>query len=294
MHLKKIVVAEDDDAIAHMVNMALGDAGYLCLRARDGQEALNLVRTHTPDLLVLDVMMPRMDGIEVTKRLRDDVLLSKTPIMMLTALSEVDQKIKGFDAGADDYVTKPFDLRELSARVRALIRSARRERERSPSTDLPGSSAIENRIDELLSQGGGGASVLHVDVAGFDTYADNVGFAEAQDLVRRLGEQVLIRVREGGGTHGFVGHLGGVDFIAVADTDLSEALAANLVSEFDSRRSDWFSGESGDALALTIGVVSIGNEKHTGDGEELKRRLGGAMKLAKQRQGSNYVVARTS
>ncbi len=122
MHLKKIVIAEDDDAIAHMVNMALGDAGYLCLRARDGQEAVNLVRTHTPDLLVLDVMMPRMDGIEVTQRLRKDVLLSKTPIMMLTALSDVDNKVKGFEAGADDYIIKPVDPAELRARVQVGAR----------------------------------------------------------------------------------------------------------------------------------------------------------------------------
>jgi DNA-binding response OmpR family regulator len=78
MLLKKIVVAEDDDAIAHMVSMALGDAGFLCLRASDGEEALNLVRLHTPDLLILDVMMPRMDGIEVARRIKGEVVLSKT------------------------------------------------------------------------------------------------------------------------------------------------------------------------------------------------------------------------
>ena len=78
--LNKIVIAEDDDAIAHMVNMALGDAGFLCMRARDGDEAINLVRHHAPDLMVLDVMMPRTDGLEVVRRLRADVQTSRTPV----------------------------------------------------------------------------------------------------------------------------------------------------------------------------------------------------------------------
>ena len=143
MLLKKIVVAEDDDAIAHMVSMALGDAGYLCIRARDGEEALRITKIHQPDLLVLDVMMPRLDGRQVASKLKEDVILSKIPILMLTALSDVDSRIQGLDAGADDYMSKPFDLREFSARIRALIRSARRERDRNPTTDLPGSVAIE-------------------------------------------------------------------------------------------------------------------------------------------------------
>ena len=139
MLLNKIVVAEDDDAIAHMVNMALGDAGFLCLRARNGEEAINLVKVQSPDLLILDVMMPRCDGMEVVRKLRGDVLTSKTPILMLTALGTVEHKVEGLEAGADDYVTKPFDLRELAARVKALIRASRRERERNPTSGLPGS-----------------------------------------------------------------------------------------------------------------------------------------------------------
>jgi CheY-like chemotaxis protein len=293
MMLKKIVVAEDDDAIAHMVNMALGDAGFLCLRARDGQEALNLVRTHTPDLLVLDVMMPKMDGIEVTKKLRADVLLSKTPILMLTALTGIDEKVAGFDAGADDYVTKPFDLRELSARVRALIRSAQRERERSPTTDLPGSTAIENRLIELLSAGGGGAAVIHVDLDGFDGYADRVGFARAEELGKRLGQMLLTQIRDQGETpDAFVGHLGGADFIIIADIDEAESIAAAIVREFESRRDDWVDSEAGAGLTLACAVVPVGSETSTAGGEEIKHRLASTLRAAKEAEGSTYVVWR--
>ena len=143
---KKVVIAEDDDAIAHMVSMALGDAGFLCLRAYDGEEALRLVRAHDPDLLVLDWMMPRVDGIEVARRLKSDVMWSRTPILMLTALASVEDQVEGIEAGADAYLPKPFDLREFQAKLKALIRATRRERDRNPTTDLPGSRAIDNHL----------------------------------------------------------------------------------------------------------------------------------------------------
>src|SRR5438045_9753766 len=101
MLLKKIVIAEDDDAIAHMVNMSLGDAGFLCLRARDGDEALKLVKAHDPHLLVLDVMKPKMDGLEVARRLKADVTWYRTRILMLTDLAGIDDQVQGLEAGAD-------------------------------------------------------------------------------------------------------------------------------------------------------------------------------------------------
>src|SRR4029453_8076269 len=100
MLLKKIVVAEDDDAIAHLVAAARGGAGFLCLRAHDGDEAISLARREAPDLLILDVMMPHVDGLEVAKRLKSDVLSSRIPILMLPSLSGVVARGRGFDAGA--------------------------------------------------------------------------------------------------------------------------------------------------------------------------------------------------
>src|SRR5204863_5133894 len=105
--LKKVVVGEDEDAIAHLIEATLGDAGYLCLRGRDGEAALELVRNEAPDLLILDVLMPKMDGLDTVRRLKADPVLSKVPVLMLTSLSDVDDKVRGLNAGADDYLGKP-------------------------------------------------------------------------------------------------------------------------------------------------------------------------------------------
>jgi len=287
MLLKKIVIAEDDDAIAHMVNMALGDAGFLCLRARDGDEALKLVKAHDPDLLVLDVMMPRVDGLEVARRLKADVMWSRTPILMLTALASTDDQVAGLEAGADAYMSKPFDLREMSARVKAMVRTARRERNRNPTTNLPGSRAIDEEIEGALKSGKPTA-VVHIDILNFDTYADTIGIARSEDTVKNLGAWLLEAARAASGGGAFVGHIGGSDFLAVLSPEHREPFLTGAEAAFDSKRSEL----PGDAssLHLVAGVAHTeGLTLNTG-ADELGRRLGKAMKLAKAAGKTGHVV----
>lgn len=294
MLLKKIVVAEDDDAIAHLVSATLGDAGFLCLRARDGDEALVLTRREAPDLLILDVMMPKVDGLEVAKRLKADVLASRIPILMLTSLGSVDDRVKGLDAGADDYLSKPFDLRELAARVRALIRAAKRERDRNPTTNLPGAGAVEDHVDGLLKSKTP-CAVLYLDVDHFEAYADAFGFRRADDVVAELGRLLLERARLLSGGSAFVGHVGGDDFILVTAPEVAEELARGLVEAFDAQVPRWYSGGETGAeqmarrMTLSIAVVDA---QATGarTTEELARFLAQTKRASKKRGGSNYVV----
>ncbi|HSK00396.1 MAG TPA: response regulator [Kofleriaceae bacterium] len=287
MLLKKIVIAEDDDAIAHMVNMALGDAGFLCLRARDGDEALKLVKAHDPDLLVLDVMMPKMDGLEVARRLKADVMWSRTPILMLTALAGIDDQVQGLEAGADAYMAKPFDLREMGARVKALIRAARRERDRNPTTNLPGSRAIDEEIEGALKSGKPTA-VIHIDVLSFDAYADTIGIARSEDTVRSLGQFLLESARAASGGGAFIGHIGGSDFIAVVAPEHVEPFLSNAESSFDTKRSS-FPGDTG-SLCLVAGIAHTEGLTLNGGADELGRRLGKAMKQAKAAGKTGHVV----
>lgn len=287
MLLKKIVVAEDDDAIAHMVNMALGDAGFLCLRARDGEEALRLVKHHDPDLLVLDIMMPRVDGLEVARRLKGDVMWSRTPILMLTALAGVENQVHGIDAGADSYMSKPFDLRELGARVKALVRASRRERDRNPTTNLPGSRAIDEEIESALRLGKKTA-VLHFDILQFDSYADGVGVQRSEETVRALGQLLLEAARQASGGGAFVGHIGGSDFIALLAPEHAQAMVDRAIGAFEARRAEIAPGES-QSLALVVASAETEGLPASG-ADELGRRLGRAMKQAKASGKSGHVA----
>lgn len=287
MLLKKIVIAEDDDAIAHMVNMALGDAGFLCLRARDGDEALKLVKAHDPDLLVLDVMMPRVDGHEVARRLKADVMWSRTPILMLTALAGVENEVTGLEAGADAYVSKPFDLREFAARCKALIRASRRERDRNPTTNLPGSRAIDEEIEGSLKSGKPTA-VVHIDILNWDSYQDTIGIARSEDTVKNLGQWLLDAARQASGGGAFVGHMGGSDFIAVVSPEHVDPFVKRAESAFDGHRAT-LPGDAS-ALALCLAIAHTDGLTLNGGADELGRRLGKAMKLAKATGKTGHVV----
>jgi DNA-binding response OmpR family regulator len=116
-----VLAADDDEDILELIVFRLERSGYTVLRASDGAQALELARSSQPDLAVLDVMMPKMDGFEVTRRLREDEATSKMPIILLTARSQEADVERGFDAGADDYIRKPFSPQELRSRVQAIL-----------------------------------------------------------------------------------------------------------------------------------------------------------------------------
>jgi DNA-binding response OmpR family regulator len=116
-----VLAADDDEDILELIAFRLEHSGYTVLQARDGEEALDLARTSRPDLAVLDVMMPKIDGFEVTRRLREDDSTTRMPIILLTARTQEADVQRGFDAGADDYIRKPFSPQELGARVQAIL-----------------------------------------------------------------------------------------------------------------------------------------------------------------------------
>lgn len=116
-----ILVADDEDDVRDLVVYRLSRSGYDVVEARDGEEALQLAARTAPDLAVLDVMMPKVDGYEVTRRLRGDAATSRIPVILLTSRSQESDVSQGFEVGADDYLKKPFDPDELTARVRALL-----------------------------------------------------------------------------------------------------------------------------------------------------------------------------
>jgi two-component system alkaline phosphatase synthesis response regulator PhoP len=120
--MTSILIVDDEPSLVWAMQLNLADEGYKILTAHDGETALALARRHPPDLIVLDILMPRLDGIQVCRKLRQDPGLAAIPVLFLTALSAVQDRIAGLDHGGDDYMVKPFDLGELKARIRALLR----------------------------------------------------------------------------------------------------------------------------------------------------------------------------
>ena len=169
--MTRILLADDEQDLIWAMRHSLSDEGYEILTAYDGVEALAVARRHRPDLIVLDINMPRLDGLQVCHQLRRDPLLAAAPILFLTVRSATEDRICGLDAGGDDYLAKPFDLRELKARVRALLRR------RQPAAE-GGQAAAEDRdfllvagpltLDRHTRQVHVGANVLQLTPAEFD------------------------------------------------------------------------------------------------------------------------------
>lgn len=134
--MAKIIVVDDDPAIQTLVKVNLEMQGHKVLTANDGVEGYALVQQELPDLVVLDVMMPNVDGYTVCQRIRKNPETEGIPVLMLTALGVVEDKVKGFDVGADDYLVKPFDLPELQVRVRALLRRAGQVPKSASTSDI--------------------------------------------------------------------------------------------------------------------------------------------------------------
>ena len=141
---QKILIIEDEEGIIHLLNLYLKDAGYTVVAARDGADGMALHAREQPDLVILDIMLPAIDGFEVCRRIR---AWSKTPILMLTARSGEEDRINGLELGADDYLVKPFSPRELVSRVRAILRRTTGQE----NAEVRTVAAPEKQVNNILS-----------------------------------------------------------------------------------------------------------------------------------------------
>src|SRR5437588_10187053 len=148
---RKVLVVDDEAVLVETIAYNLEQAGYEVTTAADGASALEAAQRETPDLVILDIMLPEMDGLEVCRLLRRENNTATVPIMMLTAKGDEIDKVVGLEVGADDYVTKPFGRRELLARVRALLRRAEYARVRDDCKDKSATSEVQKNTREWIA-----------------------------------------------------------------------------------------------------------------------------------------------
>jgi diguanylate cyclase (GGDEF)-like protein len=227
-----LVVVDDDPDIARFVEVNLTLEGFDVLLAHDGADGLDLIQRHQPALAIVDVMMPKIDGYELTKLVRANPLTAPIPIIMLTARGFTADKVVGLTAGADDYLVKPFDTMELIARVRATLRRNQENREISPLTGLPGNTRILREIADRV-RGGSAYAVCHIDVDRFKSVNDAYGFARGDDFITALARALHHAIQQVGPPPAFLGHIGGDDFIVVCTPEQIRPLTERSVSEFE-------------------------------------------------------------
>src|SRR5215470_73161 len=211
-NVTRILLAEDDPHIREIVALQLSIAGYKAIEAPDGLAALERAAEELPDLALLDVMMPGLDGYEVCRRLRASYRTRHIPIIFLTAKASLDDKLHGLGDGANDYITKPFEMNELLQRVRNALEWSRQQRAASPLTGLPGNLSIDAEVRRRLDEQQPFA-LLSIDIDSFKSFNDRYGYQRGDETIRSLARILEESVQQPGVSGAFVGHIGGDDFV---------------------------------------------------------------------------------
>ncbi len=231
----RILVADDDPILCMLLRETLRDAGYEVLVAHNGDELVRLAQEQSPDLLLVDLMMPLMDGFEAIRQLRNDTRTAHLPMIILTARGDSSEVVTGFDSGADDYIVKPYDIDVLLARIRSHLRRASQLPVRNPLTGLPGNVLLQAELDHHLSQQQG-FDLIYIDLDNFKAFNDAYGFARGDRAIHLLAN-VLIEVAP---KEDFLGHIGGDDFVIIHFGLHVEELCRNIIATFDARVSSLY------------------------------------------------------
>ncbi|MCM8780667.1 MAG: response regulator [Candidatus Omnitrophica bacterium] len=228
----KILIVDDDPDIRDVLRLTLSEENYTILEAQDGEEALKIIKTKSPDLVLLDYKLPKIDGREVLHRVRKDILLRHLPIIMVTGKGDVDDKVDGIEAGADDYIVKPFEPKELLARIRMILRRTESDLEANPLTRLPGNVSILNELTRRLESQSKFA-VCYIDLDKFKAYNDTYGFEHGDEVIRETARILIRVVQQCGNPDDFIGHIGGDDFVVVTTPNIVDSICQKIISSFD-------------------------------------------------------------
>jgi diguanylate cyclase (GGDEF)-like protein len=239
---ERVLVVEDEPNIREIINFNLENWGFEVIQANDGETALAMAEEYSPDLILLDLMLPKMDGIEVCRRLKSGFWTSRIPIIMLTAKKEIKDKVRGMEVGADDYITKPFSREELEARVKMVLSRTRSQRERNPLTGLPGQIAVQGRVEQLLAEREP-FTLLYLDLDNFKGFNDYYGHKRGDEVIKLLADVVVGVVGHKGSRGDYVSHIGGDDFTVVCAPGKAGEVADSIVAEFEGRVTSLFAPE---------------------------------------------------
>jgi len=256
---ERVLVADDDPDILTVVKINFDLDGFDVDTAVDGEDALQKATATPPDVIVLDIMMPRMDGLTALHRLRSQASTANIPIILLTARGLPEDRVRGLELGADDYITKPFDITELAARVRSVLRRTQAARDLSPLTGLPGNFRITAEIEKSISSEADFA-LVHGDLDNFKAFNDHYGFMRGDEVIRFCAKCFHDAADNLGIQDVFVGHIGGDDFVAIIPPDVSESFAKEVIERFDDGILDLY--DTADALRGYIEVIDRRGERY--------------------------------
>jgi DNA-binding response OmpR family regulator len=231
MSTGRILVVEDDPDISKMLRIYFDSQGYEVLVEMRGGDALETCAKKMPNVVVLDINLPDMNGYEVCRELRSNLRTKHIPIIFLTQKDERSDKIKGLELGADDYITKPFDIEELKLRVQGAMRRARFENLTNPVTSLPSSKLIEEQLKIIKNRQDW--TLLYIGINYMDVFTDVQGPVALEDVLRFTASVLTETIEKYGTLNDFIGHAGSNDFIIVTQSGTAGKICREIASRFE-------------------------------------------------------------
>lgn len=224
----KILIVEDDPDVAEMLTAYFRTQDYEVFTVNWGEDGVRSALQVNPDLAILDIRLPDIDGYEVARRLRTDRRTSEIPIIFLTEKRDRADRLQGLELGADDYITKPFDVQELRLRVRNALKRVSQGSLTNPVTGLPEGTLVDEKLSEVL--GKEGTSLLFVSLQNMATFREAYGFVASDDVLRAVSLMIVNTMREFSRPEDFLGHLSATEFVLIV-------LPSNLAALSDKLRS---------------------------------------------------------
>jgi diguanylate cyclase (GGDEF)-like protein len=228
-----IVIADDDDDVVEEMQANLSLDGYTIHVAANGQDALDLAREIQPDLVILDIVMPILDGFQTCKAIRENPQTSAVSVILLTSQAIGQDKIRGLQLGADDYIVKPIDWEEFRARVAGVLRRAAQLRDLSPLTNLPGNFRISSELAVLVADQKNKYALLNVEINDFKSINDRYGSGRGDKVIKFLGTTLADIMSGKKEEPSVLGHIGGSRFVIIAAPQNVEAICADIIDRFD-------------------------------------------------------------
>lgn len=227
----RILVVEDDPDISQMLRIYFDSQGYEVLTVARGNDALDVCRKKQPNVVVLDIMLPDMDGYDVCRELRGNLRTSHIPIIFLTQKDERSDKIAGLELGADDYITKPFDIEELKLRIQGAMRRAEATSLTDPTTALPSAKLIEEQLKSLINRDDW--AMLYIVINHLDAFTETQDIVARDDFLRFVAMSLNETVEAYGTPNDFIGHTSGNDFMVVTLPHIVDTIRSEFTQRFD-------------------------------------------------------------
>ncbi|MFA5039492.1 MAG: response regulator [Candidatus Omnitrophota bacterium] len=307
MSKPRIIIVDDDPDIRDVLNLTLTEEGYEVMEAENGEAGVELIKNKTPNMVIVDYKMPKMTGPELCAIIKKDILLSHLPIIMLTGKSDVSDKVSGINAGADDYLVKPFEPQELLVRIKMILRRTERDLDANPLTRLPGNVSIltelQSRIDKQTR-----LAVIYADLDKFKVYNDKYGFSHGDEVIRETARLLIRSTQQCGNPDDFIGHIGGDDFVIVTSPEKADTICQQVIDEFEKispsfynetdRQAGFIMGKDRKGveqkfglLSISMGIVSNENRQvtHVAQIAEIGAEL---KEAAKRMERSSYIKDR--